>query len=642
MAKLTEDWQPVTLKPLTGVLDSRSSTEDVPSGAFRQKMNLMLSGSKLCRRPGFDVFFSGATPYTNFDFHDQSDISAQRVRQAITMLFATFSSANNQRYLYAGTQSNFFWLNEATGLWTCPTAGKSFGGTVQPGVAQTRWKAAALQNVIVATNNVDLVQQTAIGGNTVSGIPELDGSGGIQYSLGLTAAAVVIQFGGFIFLMNTVEQGTNFPSRVRWCDLNRPTVWIGGSISSSGSFGTTAGVDPNFPAMVGGNPNPLYPSIADFQDLDYGETILAAGILGGQLWIYTDKSIWVSLLNAGGGTGGNYTSAWGFFKRYSDPQSNGKCLFFPNSLVSAGQSHYYAGQDGFYRMDPYIPEPDRVDWLYQGSAAIYGDTAYIGDIANCQSLIGGIIVEDREIHYSWPELNVSGAQPGQATKTIIFNYELKSVDIEDTGYTAFANYSPNTPGICKTKQLFVAASAVDNCIKQITSTYSREICTNATTGVGSTSNGVYTPFTGVYAASGYASLFRGLFPFLNFDREKEIKHMILEAHPDAQLSPCIVRCRLGWSYSEADPNLPDGQCTVIWRTLPDMVLACRSKLTGAQQFAANTFSAQGIAEWDVLVRGKFLYYEFQVLNVDGSPAIGGSGCFSRLETQTRILPAPNV
>ena len=77
-------------------------------------------------------------------------------------------------------------------------------------------------------------------------------------------AKVVIQFNGYIILMNTFEEGERMSARVRWCDLNLPKEWR------------------EAPGLAD--------SLAGFQDLQYGDEILAAAPMLGALYIYTRRS----------------------------------------------------------------------------------------------------------------------------------------------------------------------------------------------------------------------------------------------------------------------------------------------------------------------------------------------------------------
>jgi hypothetical protein len=96
-----------------------------------------------------------------------------------------------------------------------------------------------------------------------------------------------------------------------------------------------------------------------------------------------------------------------------------------------------------------------------------------------------------------------------------------------------------------------------------------------------------------------------------------------------------MRVRIGNSFSEADPNLPDNLCTVLWHRLKDVPMKCLDTMTAAQYVAKNVRRNDGF-EWHFLLAGRFLYVEFTVANADGSPALGGDIDFSRFEIEVQL------
>ena len=614
-------WSTVTTKPLTGILDNRSLPADMPPGSFRTRLNWKLSGgTKLARRGGHERLFAGLTydlthavsdplyapRYTNWDLHDQGG-----TRQALTMLFDAQLNTG-QHYLYAGTQGKVWFLNETTGIWTPVVSAVALGGAAGVGVSQTRWRVAELQERLILVNGVDRVQTTVVGTTGLVPMPELNQQGALN--LNVTAAKVVASFNGFALVMNLVEDGVRQSSRIRWSDYNRPTVWV--------SDGGTPPLDTNLPG-----PASNQATLSGFQDLDYGADILAAVEMAGALYILTTKAIWRATIGS--------TKAFDFVKVYSEPKTGARCIFFPNTAVSIGSDIFYAGINGIYRWNPYIPEPERLEWLYRGTAEMFDDDTFAGDVTACQSVImeavPGADKIATEIFVSWPE--ASGGVYGENTKTLAFNYEAKSVSTIDHGYTAFVNYSPNPPAgdLCKSKPIFIGASAEDWCLKQIGTAFSRERCTNAATGTGTA------PFVGTYVYDGYYSILRGMLPLANYDAQKEINNFLIEAHAAVQAVPCVVRLRLGDCYSEADPALPDGQCSVIWHRLADLPLRCLDTRTGTQSDTQNRYRDFGM-EWSTLRGGRFLFFEIVIANTDGSPAIGGDCTFERFEMSVRLLP----
>lgn len=589
MGKPKQPWQTVSIKPLTGMLDTRSSPSEVVLGAFRYKLNCQIvDGTKLCRRGGHDRLFHGArstatdpASYTNFDLHDQGSDE----RLPVTL---GFEAQNNdgRRWLYAGTQTALKFLDEATGYWTTVAAGK--GGTVQDGLPSTRFKMAVLQAKAVFTNDVDKPLIVDVGGTSPAEIGDLN-------TLTVTKAKLVIQFNGFLLLMNLEESGNRKSSRVRWSDLNDATKW----------------------AKAGD-------SLADFAELDYGDDILAAAPMAGGLYIYTTRSIWRATIGT--------TKAFDFVKIYTEPKNQAGCIVYPNTLTSTGDEHWYLGRDGIYRFSPYIPKPERTEWLYRGAGFMFDGTSAINP-ACCASPVAEAHPDDKEIYLSYPEI---GSPDCMNSRTIVFNYEYKSADIVDFGYTALVNYrpSPGTGYVCNASQLFIGASAEDLCLKEIGGIYSRNRCINPDTTPGAANS----PFVAQYAYDGYYSILRGMMPLLNYDRNKQIRNFLAEVKAANGASECFIRLKVGVTFSEADANDPDVRCGVIWRDLGTVPLECLDTMKPSEYQAQNLRRDTG-TEWTMFEEGRFLYYELQIEGPAGVPANGGACCLSRLETEINLRPA---
>ena len=297
---------------------------------------------------------------------------------------------------------------------------------------------------------------------------------------------------------------------------------------------------------------------------------------------------------------------------------------------------WYASQEAIYYFDPYVPEPVREEWLYRGGAIMFSDQSAL-DPSCCQSPVAQVKPEDQEIWVSWPEIGTDQNQQCVNTKTLVFNYKYQSPDIVDFGFSAFANYRPSqaTTAVCRnSSQLFVAASCQDLALKQIGTAFAREALTNPA-GSGTVVTGKFVPYTGTYQFVGYYRILRALLPMLNFDRDKIINQILLEDHPTPELNQNVMRLRVGNSFSESDPNAPDGFCSVLWHQMPDKPLVCLDTMTASQYVAQNLVRNNG-TQWPMLVKGRFLYIEITISAKDGSPCIGGDACFSRLEVQTQL------
>ena len=595
MAKNKPAWTTVTVKPLTGAMDTRDNVADVSPGVWRYLQNMRLQdGTKLICREGFTKAFDGTLPYINQDLHDQGFVGQPNpIPEYITMLFSgTFNSG--ARCLYAGTQNRVYILNETNGSWTplivntAPEPG---------GIAQTRFKAAELEQVVVFTDNVNPVQSTVVGSTAAGPIPDLT-------TIQVSAAAVAVEFSGFMLLMNVVEGGVRNSSRIFWSDYQKPTSFIRatGSLSSY-----------------------LY--------LDYGAEILAAIPMAGGLYIFTTEAIW-SCFPTGD------SNVFSFTPVYRDPVNQSKCLLYPNTLIATGTSVWYASQESIYYYDPYIPEPVRQEWLFRAASIMYSGNTGL-DPTCYQSAVAGYIPEERELYFSWPQL-ATDAQGGCVnTKSLVVNIEYQSASIIDHGFSVFGSYRPSIADTaqCKgTSLLFLGASCQDLCLKNVGVNFYREICTNSGQGAGTVSGGSYLPFQGTYIQVGYYRIGRMLLPLSNFDRDKRIRNLLLEMHPVAQDVPCIMQFRVGSSFSEADPNLPDGLCTVPWHKMTPLAMKCLDTQKASDYVKNNVRRNDGF-EWNFLESGRFVYIEFRIANPDGSPAIGGACDFSRLEASVQMATA---
>lgn len=579
-----------------GALDTRDNPEDVPLGVWRWKQNWRLrDGTKLCCREGFQRAFADAPNYTNQDFHDQGySGNVSPTREYPSLLFTAVNN-DGSRHLYLGTQNRIYILNEISGQWNLVL---DTHGASTPGLAQQRWKATELLEVVAFTDNVHQPVWIPAGQLTPGTSTFAD-----LVSLNITAASIVTQFAGFLIFMNVVEAGTRYSSRIWWSDYQAPL-----------SFG----------------PPPSGTTLSNFQDLDYGAQILNAIEIAGALYIFTTESIWRCVP-----TGDE--RVFSFSKVYTDPKNKAKCLAYPNTLVSSGTAIWYASQEAIYYFDPFVPEPVREEWLFRGGSVMYSDLSALNPLC-CQSPVAGAVPEEKEIYISWPEISTDGQNLCVNSKTLIFNTEYKSVDIYDHGFSVFANYQPSTADTAQCKNspmLFLGASVVDKSLKSIGWTFAREICTNADSGIGVSDGFVYTAFTPTYQTIGYYRILRALLPLTNFDRDKMIRHLLLEAHPKLQDVPCVMRLRIGNSFSEADPNLPDDKCTVLWHRLKDLPMKCLDTMPASQYVAKNIRRDFGF-EWDFLYSGRFLYVEFVVANADGTPAIGGDMDLSRFEFDVQL------
>lgn len=571
-----QSWTTVSLNPLVGALDTRSRPADVPIGGFRWKLNFRTtSEGKLCRRRGFEKFYSDAALFTNHDHHCQG-----AVREPITGIFESTENDGTRRF-FDSTQSRVSLLDPDTGLYIDIISGMGDTGS--------RWKAAELQNVVVFTNDVDeprfydVVDQTTV---TISNLPA-------------KKAKVVVQFNGYIILMNTFEDGERRSARVRWCDLNMPKEWR---------------IAPD-----------LASSLAGFQDLQYGDEILGAAPMLGALYIYTRRSIWKMFI------AGTDEGVFGFTRVYNEPKNQTGCLAFPDTLITTGGEHWYMGRDGIYKFSPYIPTPEREDWLHRASGVIYTKADTMIDPDYCASPVAEYLPDAREIWFSWP----SAGQSGVNNWTLIAQIEHKTADIMDAGFTALCNFrrTPESASRCNESQDFVGASSVDYCLKSIGEVYLREYAVLSDV----SDPTVDLPETATYASVGYDSQLRTLIPLGFSDRDKLIRNVLVDHDTSAQEAPCVFRLRIGNAYSLVDANSEADTCAPLWRQMSDRELACSDPSSIATMRANNLRPNVG-TEWRVYERGRFLYFELTITNADHTPGIGGDTCLQRIDFDAMAMP----
>lgn len=596
---MPDAFKPVSMRQLqTALLDSRSPVDSVLLGSFSAKNNWEISvDGKLRQAHGFVKPYS--TPnceYKNWDWHDQGVPLADR--EPPTLYFASTSNSGVRR-LFKGTKTRFLQLDESAGTWA--TIGSNYGNDGDANLTQTRWKAAQLQDTIVLTNGVDKVQSHLLGSGVMSEITTLNTAG---ESGGLvTKSNIVIEWQGLIFLMNMEEEGVRLASRIRWSDLNQPTVFT-----------------------VGGA------SVSDFQDLTYGQRILAAIPLAGSLYIFTNCSVWkcnlaIDLITPA------VTLACA--EIYTEPKNEAKCLAYPNTLVSTGFSLYYASRDAIYEFNPYLPEPAAPDFIFKASDVIFdSSSASVIDRSACNSPIMEYWPETSELHFSWgtveaievnatidcdtyvPGAPVQGTGINRFTLVINTNPKHKTTDYRDYGSTALVNFRSDilVVGSCNQAVLFLGANGTDFSLKQFGVGYAREI---------------YDPVSETYSMVGYVPMLKWIFPFDNFDKVKKIKDFLIDAAPESNTT-ALFKLRLGASDEALDPNKNINNCGVVWRNLSSKQIKCWNTKTPAQ-YASQNIRPVNPYIWGFLEAGRFLYCELKITNADGSPATTGGVSISRFE-----------
>jgi len=603
------------------------------------------------RRPGWEKLNFGAGEFVNQDLHDQQDCWAKLVesglfnREPITLLFPA-ESTSQERRLYAATRSRVY--VQSGNQWRIVVRG--LGGTT----AQSRFQAAQLANTIVFSNGVDRPLKHTFGTasdpcNWVASAYPIDQlNKATPNGVGLTRAKLVRSFNGSVFLMNTVEGGVRYPSRIRFSGFNNPDRWLAGN-----------------------------DTVAGFQDLPYDESITGAAELLNTLIVFTNKSMYRCQFDG---------ASYSFERIYSERRGGSGLLAYPNSLISDGNTLWWMGQDAVYKYNIFVSGPVRDETLHLATKAMYDQV----DSSCCDQVVAGFDPEAKEIWWSYPEQG-SGCSN---SRTLVYNVAADAADYVDHGFTSFANFIPDNRQTlgqwmtefcgggdlnslceslgsrvvddfcqeCDTRKTFIGASSEDYCLKDIGTAFYREQCSNPS-GEGSfNQDGSYAPSPGSYDNEGYTSIARGVFPFGKSNREKVIRHILADVRAVPSVGESnYLRLRVGTSYGALDPNpggnldavgydsdtnLPAGLrvsgdlCEVIWRNTQDKPLSCPETSTNTASLQGNVRPNLGI-EWPVFEEGRFLFFELSILGRQGSQyvlPVGGESQFNRLEVQSRPKP----
>lgn len=592
--KNANNWTRISIHPLSGLLDTRSRPSDIPLGAFRYKQSFLVnSEGKLCRRAGFSKAWGDAANFVNQDHHHQN-----ATREPITFAFES-TDQDGFRRLWDGTATRLSVLDEATGLWT-----DMLTGVGAPGA---RWHAGETNNQVIFTNNVDPPQRFKYADNLnpatgPAPIPDLTNN------VKVTKAKVIASFSNFILIANVYQDGVRYLNRVRWCDVDDPTVW---------------------------KENPGV-NLAGFQDLDNGDEVLAMIPMLGFIYLFTRRSIWKVVVDSG-----NSQNAFLFTKVYTEPLNQTGCLVYPNSAVSVGTGVYYMSRDGIWYYDPYIPAPIRPDWLHRADGIVFrGATAMTG--ALCDLPVAEYLSADKELWFSWPS---AASDENDTTLVCQTDPQWNTADVVDAGFSILRNFRRNpAAGLCNEVQDFLGASTFDWALKDIGTGFARQYVNmgaNVTDDIG---------LVATYNTVGYVSILRGLIPTGLNDREKICREVSIEDDTSAQLNPCKIRTRIGTSWSLMDPNDTDNNCAPLWTALTDVPLQCSDPKTLTAMKAANQRPTVG-KDLPCYQQGRYLFFEFTICGADSvqpvglspgtvTPAVGGDSCWASISFDLQACPKP--
>lgn len=587
MAKQPQGFTPISLKPLSGLLDTRSRMEDSGLGVFRYKLNFSVDRTgQLSQRSGFGALDFGQrldsdTAVNNWDLHRQDG-----QRELPTLLFESKSTSSVRR-LMAGTQSNIFVMDGDTSEWTKIASGL--------GAAGSRFKAAGLGDKVYFTNNVNEPIYHELGSSTSAVIPELQ-------ARQTTKAKLVLEFGGVIVWMNLVEDGEDQTSRVRWSNYKDGLAY-----------------DPS-----------TTDTVASFQDLDYGDPILAAIQLYNSVYIFTECAIWRMVINV------SADSIFGFTRIHVEPKNKTGCIAYPNTLVSNGKELYWWARDSIWTYNPYIIGPEIPEWLLKSCGHVFSaDNSDRLEKRCCESPIGEYHPDTQEIWFSYP-LASSLAEPlCLNNRSLVLNHKYQTADIVDHGFGAMVNFSirPESDQVCNSSQYLLASSGEDYCLKAIGTVFYREMVTliddEANTDIPDDSYSV--------EQRGYYRRIVGMCPFAYPNNNKALNgiELVHDTKPDDNVDANLVTLRIGNSFHLADPMAIDGKCSVQWHDQESIELKCSDEQT-MTQLANQGMRPSDPTSFNVWEEGRYLYYDFRIVAANGGAPIGSDSAWSEIKFSVAV------
>ncbi len=581
------------------MLDSRSKPAELAVGSLRYKLNLSINRTgSMCVRSGHAALDFGVTSpaltHPNWDFHRRD---AAVPREPENFLFEAISPSS-VHVIYAGTPSHLFFLNNATSEWSLLSA---------PVEAGSRWKASTLENEIIFANNVlggFGVRYSTIGGPTLGIVlaGSVDGDD-VTHAQVINRARVVVTFSDVVLLMNVNVAGVEYRSRVMWSDYK---------------------IGHDFVTKI--------ESVAAFQDLDYGDEILAAAEMQGALYIFTTQAIWRCTL-----AGAAADKIFDFRKIYSEPKNQTGCLVYPNTLCTDGRQLFWMGSDTIWTFNPYIIAPESPDWMLKGSGAQFSeDNVDRMDRRCCEAIIGEFHPDTKEIVFSYPKAGLPEATCLN-DRCLVLNTEYHTADLMDTGYSALANFRFKPGGEaqdCTVQKYFIGASTVDFCLKSIGGVFYRETVTLVG---GDPANDIP---DSAYATTqvGYYARVVGACPFGSPSEEKVVRELLVDHEtPSNDLAKDNrLALRIGNHFNLVDPMATSARCAPQWHVIDPLPLKCPDEATIAAMTLAGERPSDPLAFtiWEIANRH---FFDLKVTAFDGAPPIKHESSWSALRWDVKSV-----
>lgn len=559
-------------------------------------------------------------------------VSVRLEREPLTSGYL-HEAPDSSRRLFVGCQSRIY-SQRGDGGWRLLLDNRG-GEKTNPAI---RFSMAGLLNTVVATNNLDEPvfhildsRHSGCDAHAFHPAPQLQ-------EIGVTAAAIVVEWNNTLFLFNVVMDGVRVAHRAVWCNANSPFEW------SATANDSTAG----------------------FYDLDAGEVILASGKMNDGLYVFTNRAIWRASVQPGGA---------GFtFQRIYHSKNGDGCIKARGSLAIWKDTAFYWGDGTIYAWSPFSPAPEIAEWMDRGTKPIQDSNP------DCNAIVAGFIPGANGGRYliSWPE--VSGELQSRTIQfdlmkqtssvldygmTMMLSVELKQEEelvwwlvrkgicseddanfewtpfkeddrlfqpaatVTETPIYSHLKFEPE-PGIvmedytkaqfipaggsvfcnefnaedkecrdCADPVRFIFASPVDFALKEFDENYfARDEWVN-----------------GVLTQKGYGMrMVAGAIDYGASEMWKRFQNPILFFDAVTTDEPREIVLRVGKSGEPQDPIAP--RCRISWLTLKPRVLACRiDDLDGAP-------NAQ--IPWPLLIEGRYLYLDFRMAAVIGG-AVDMSG-----------------
>ena len=652
--------------PMTGTLDLRSSPDQLPQGSFRMRQNFQTVANGVLRRgSGFTKFLT-QTAYNNADFHDQLLSLSSQTRSPLTLLFEA-ESTREVRSLIAANQSTIAQLDEHNA--TYKILGSGFGGVASTDANAPRFKAARLGDYVLFTNNFDKVrymvlEQPPTAGQYLYTLPDLD-------TIGLSKAAVIAEWRNCIFLANVVMDGNRVAYRLLWSDFNGPISFDPAVLSSiTGSFDmyTHESIMAGAPAgnsflwytthgiwemvAVGGDKSFDFRRVYNAEE-KYGSDLIKACLkYPNSLCNLHDAHCYI-------GHDGIY-----FFNQYYSAPDRPEWLhlasadLLSNLDTSVCEPHIAApfGDEVLFSVATTAATNHCPDYTLRANKTYkVCDIVDHGFLAFCQyrpqdvATVRDFIVENQictlagleAAGYPYGKQCLPTPLPaGSApfTPNCIYTTVRKAITLADGSTIHVEDYTQPTSSptslcallgglnlntICDTcgaSPLFLAASSVDWCIKQLGGVFYREICLNPTA-VGATTSDGYTAATGSYVLNGITSILRSP-PAFSPGRNIVNDGLLVNFEPGtpAQNPPLMISLRVGISGQPADPNVvyvgAGGVNPIRWFQRSAKPLAYSAKQSQAQYDQSNQIPSMPL-RWNYKHEGKYIYLELTITGVGG-------------------------